>query len=607
MDADGPALVETGGALNVRYRGRLLYSERGPALIPGRAALACELGPARLYLVSSPCLWYGIPELLARLEPGSAVLCLEADEALARLSLERAPAGLLDDPRLAFLPSADPAKALEAAAALGSFRRCVPLRLSGGDAFHADEYRRAAAVLQAEFAAAWRNRAALLSMGRLWARNIFRNLASLREIGPEAPPRCEGAAFVCGAGPSLEASLPLIAARRGRLALIACDTALPVLLGAGLEPDLVVCLEGQAHNLADFTPAGGREIPLLADLSSHPATFRALRGRKHLSLVHIAPGAFMRRVSGLGLPCVELPPLGSVGVHAVHLARKLASGPVLAAGLDFSYELGKTHARGAPALLSEERRMTRLYRSRAQLAAAFKPGARPAPGAGAAVRATAVTTTVAADGASGQAPAPGARAGAPLTDPVLSSYAALLAEENAGPGPLILDLRGRGLPIGGRPTSLDEADRLLAALEPSGRGAGDRPGSGSGTGETAAARAAAAAAESATSLAVCDAPAARAAAGAADRAEAFLAEEADRLERTREALRGGSGRGGGELAALVAGSDYLLWPFPDADRFGGLPQDLLNRLLVEVEYWRWKLGEIRAGSRAFRSRGPSGD
>ncbi|HOX49031.1 MAG TPA: DUF115 domain-containing protein, partial [Spirochaetales bacterium] len=434
MDADGPALVETGGALNVRYRGRLLYSERGPALIPGRAALACELGPARLYLVSSPCLWYGIPELLARLEPGSAVLCLEADEALARLSLERAPAGLLDDPRLAFLPSADPAKALEAAAALGSFRRCVPLRLSGGDAFHADEYRRAAAVLQAEFAAAWRNRAALLSMGRLWARNIFRNLASLREIGPEAPPRCEGAAFVCGAGPSLEASLPLIAARRGRLALIACDTALPVLLGAGLEPDLVVCLEGQAHNLADFTPAGGREIPLLADLSSHPATFRALRGRKHLSLVHIAPGAFMRRVSGLGLPCVELPPLGSVGVHAVHLARKLASGPVLAAGLDFSYELGKTHARGAPALLSEERRMTRLYRSRAQLAAAFKPGARPAPGAGAAVRATAVTTTVAADGASGQAPAPGARAGAPLTDPVLSSYAALLAEENAGPG-----------------------------------------------------------------------------------------------------------------------------------------------------------------------------
>ncbi|HOX49032.1 MAG TPA: hypothetical protein PLG14_07565, partial [Spirochaetales bacterium] len=170
--------------------------------------------------------------------------------------------------------------------------------------------------------------------------------------------------------------------------------------------------------------------------------------------------------------------------------------------------------------------------------------------------------------------------------PVLSSYAALLAEENAGPGPLILDLRGRGLPIGGRPTSLDEADRLLAALEPSGLGAGDRPGSGSGTDKAAAARAAA---------------------EAADRAEAFLAEEADRLERVKDALRGGSGRSGGELASLVAGSDYLLWPFPDADRFGGLPQDLLNRLLVEVEYWRWKLGEIRAGSRAFRSRGPSGD
>jgi hypothetical protein len=31
---------------------------------------------------------------------------------------------------------------------------------------------------------------------------------------------------------------------------------------------------------------------------------------------------------------------------------------------------------------------------------------------------------------------------------------------------------------------------------------------------------------------------------------------------------------------------------PDSARIRELPQDLLNRLLVEIEYWRWKLGEI---------------
>ncbi|MBL8968504.1 MAG: DUF115 domain-containing protein [Spirochaetaceae bacterium] len=542
MDGVGPEILETGGALNVRCRGRLLYSERGPALIPARTAAAAELGPDRLYLVASPALWYGVPELLARLEPGSALLCVELDPDLAALSLREAPPGLLEDPRLAFVQSAAPEELLARAAELGSFRRCLSLRLSGGEAFHAEAYRRAAALLQAELAASWRNRATLMSMGRLWARNIFKNLAALGEIAPVPLPRVEKPVFVCGAGPSLEAAIPFLAERRGDLALVACDTALPSLLAAGLEPDLVVCLEGQAHNLADFTSAGGRPFPLLADLSSHPATFRALSGPKHLTLVRIAPGGFMSRLRALGLPLLGVPPLGSVGVHAVHAARLLGPGPVLAAGLDFAYERGKTHARGAPALLAEERRLTRLCRFPGQLGAAFKVGVRPT--------------------------APGS---ALLTDPVLSSYAALLAEEAAAPGPLLLDLRGRGLPIGGRAASHAEAAALLDAARapfPAPRG----PEGAKGT------------------EAACSAGADAAAAGAA-----FIAGESRRLSRLVAALKGRESLDGPAFLELVAGSDYLLWPFPDAQRLRTMPQDLLNRLLVEAEYWRWKLGDIFSG------------
>lgn len=554
MDSDGPVPLETGGALNVRYRGRLLYSERGPASLPQRSALACETGPERLYLVLSPCLWYGVKELLSRIEPGSAILCLEADPELARLSREALPPELASDRRLAFLPSGEPRKVIEAATKLGRFRRCIPLRLSGGEAFNHEAYARVAALLQAEFAASWRSKAALLSMGRLWARNIFHNLASLAELDPKPLPSFPGPVIVCGAGPSLEAALPFIAENRSGLSVVVCDTALGSLIDFGIEPDLVVCLEGQAHNLPDFVPAGRRAIPLLADLSSHPATFRALTGKKHLTAVEIAPSPFLRRVGAIGLPALACPPLGSVGVHAVHVARRLTTAPVLITGLDFSSELGKTHARGSPSLRAELSSLSRLSRWPNQLAAAFRPGARPGP----------------------EAQGPLWPAGSlPRTDPALSAYAALLADELSRPGTAVFDLRGRGLPLGAPYLPFGEAARLI-------KGYGLRPTPEDG--------------------ALCDSALCDAMGGSAARREdlgpralGFIAEERARLDTMLEIMKGRRRAEGQELRRLAAESDYLLWPLPDDDRLAGMPQDLANRLLVEVDYWRWKLEEITRG------------
>ncbi len=551
MDDQGPCVVETAGARNIRYRGRLLYSERGPALIPRKAALACELGPARLYLVFSPGLWYGVPELLARIEQGSAILCVEADPRLAALSRTAAPPELLADGRIAFVESADPEKLRVIACGLGAFRRVIPLRLSGGEVFHAEAYRRAAALLQAEFAADWRNRASFLALGRLWARNSFKNLAAMGELKPLPLVAFPRPALVAGAGPSLEAALPFILRERDRLYLVAVDTALPSLLAAQIEPDLVVCLEAQTHNLADFIPAGGRALPLLADLSSHPATFRALSGPRHLSMVRIARGGFARRLGELALPALAVPPLGSVGVHALHIARRLSPAYVLVTGLDFAYELGKTHARSAPALGAEERRMNRLYRANGQIAAAFKEGARPAPEA--------------------EHMPPSAAQGRARTDPVLASYAALLAEECAAPGPLVLDLRGRGLSIGARSTSFAEAAAALAAFDAE-RHRSDRITAEAREGGR------------------------EAGPQAAERAAGFIAEERGRLENIHAAMKGRGSLSREGFSSLVLDSDYLLWPFPDAERFRLLPQDLLNRLLVEVEYWRWKLADIASGA-----------
>ena len=332
----GPPRLRDAGGPFVSYRGRLLYSGREPSKLPAKVAAACDPGPSRLHLVLSPLLWYGVPEILAAMGPGSAALCVEADPALAELARSFMPRELADDGRVSFLETSSPREAIEAARTLGEFRACSTVAPSGGEALNAGAYKAMAAALSAEFESSWRNRAALMVLGDRWAKNIFDNLAALPAIAPEPLPVFPGAAIVCGAGPSLEDALPFISRSRRQLGVIACDTALGTLLSSGIEPDLVVCLEGQAHNLADFTCLGSSSIPLLADLSSHPAAFRAVRGRKHLTLVRITRSAFLSRVaaslSEAALPYLQSPPLGSVGVHAAHLARRLAGGPLFRDG-----------------------------------------------------------------------------------------------------------------------------------------------------------------------------------------------------------------------------------------------------------------------------------
>jgi len=557
MDADGPELVETGGALNVRYRGRLLYSERGPVSSAARAAEACDPGPARLHLVLSPALWYGLPELLARMGEGSIALCVEGDPQLARLSRERMPGALLGDPRLVFIEASTRSGMVEAARALGRFRRSSVLKLSGAAQAISTEGAAAAAILQAEYAAYWRSKATLLGMGRLWARNIFRNLAALPDMELSAFPRIDRPAVVCGAGPSLEGSLGLVSSLRDELFVVACDTSLPALLESGIEPDLVVCLEGQAYNLADFTPAGSRRLAIAADLSSHPATFRLGPGARHLTAVEIAPSPFLRRVAGLGLPLLPCPPLGSVGVHAVHLVRQLTGAPVLVTGLDFSFEAGKTHGRGAPALSAELRRMERLAPFRGQTASAYREGVRPAPDA---------RPWGGPPAGEASAPRPAPATPAMLTDPALSSYAALLADEASQPGPAVLDLRDRGLPLGLPRLSEAEARAMVAGWKPA--KVDGVPGTGPRS-----------------------APAPKA---VRKTVQGFIEGEAARLETLYDFMKGRKDLDREGFRLTVEESDYLLWPLADAERLPAFPQDLLNRLLVEVEYWRWKLGEIRA-------------
>jgi len=416
MDDARPLLVDTGRGFSIQFQGRWLYSRREPEAAPLAAVLATPFRPDTLYIVPSPCLCYGLRELLERLPASSAILCIEAEATLRSIAeksiAEGLPGVVLASPHEAIAAY----RFVEQRIAPARFRRAIEVRVSGGRALHEAEYDRVLAAIDADIQIRFRNRLALVRMGRLWTKNIIANLGSMRwealvPIGAGGKP-----IVVCGAGPSLDGALPVLDRHREGLFVLACDTASGALARAGIIPDAVVCLEGQVYNVEDFLPLEGRPAALVADLTAHPASFRALPGSLSLTLSEYTDSAFLKRLAASGLPLTLVPPLGSVGVLAIRIAR-LLGGPVLVAGLDFAFNQGRTHCSGSPADLRARRTESRTEKRSAAWASSFRDGC-----------------TRRQDGS--------------LTDPALAMYAALAAGELRGLD--AWDLRGgfgAGLPL----------------------------------------------------------------------------------------------------------------------------------------------------------------
>lgn len=520
-DGSGPVLTDGGRTPSVKWRGGFLYAPRDPDGIPKRIAREAPLPADTLFVLPSPLLGYGLPELLERLSADSALLLVEAVGELETLARERIPSELLNHPRVRFV-SATPETAVLAARSLGRFRKAVELVLSRGRSLAGPAYDAVMAALDADFQTHWRNRATMARMGRLWTRNLLDNLGRLPygRLGPL--PRATRPILVAGAGPSLDRTAPWILSRRERLAIVAVDTALPCLRARGVEPDAAVVLEGQAHNLRDFAGSSGNAIRLFGDLSSHPAGFRHVGGPVHAVLTRWEELALLDRAGELPFIASRLPPLGSVGVLAASLASRLGPVPLILTGLDFAFWPGRTHAAGAPALRTEEAQQSRVRRRPAQWSIAYGGRSRPATRNG------------------------------ELSDPLLAAYAATLQRELAPVSGRVLDLRGGGLELGLARADFRDADELLEAFGTENGSSGAFEDRGS-----------------------YDYAASRRQAGA------FLEAELGFVHGLRASLR--DGRPGVEAA--VASCDGYWAHFADSHRAEALPQDFGNRLLVETFYW----------------------
>ncbi len=178
--------------------------------------------------------------------------------------------------------------------------------------------------------------------GKLWFRNAARNLFAA-ERSPPPLPRVRRA-VVTAAGPSLELALPAIKdALRDGAFLIATDTSMPALVGAGLRPGAVVSIDCQHISYYHFLGGMPEGVPLVIDLASPSRLTRLSDSVRFFSSGH----PFCAYIASRFRPFPALDTSGGNVTHAaLSLAEALGAESTILAGADFSYPDGKSYARG---------------------------------------------------------------------------------------------------------------------------------------------------------------------------------------------------------------------------------------------------------------------
>jgi len=400
-----------------------------------------------LYFCPSPVYGWGLGKFLSRLETqasNSRILCVEADPELYGISMkETEPSVSANDKlRITNITEAGSLCAfIRECWGTMAFRRVEMIKFTGGWQLFAQLYNSLFETIRREIARDWSNTLTLAKLGRLYARNTLRNLSLIPRF-PSVKNLSFGSSpvLVLGAGPSLDETLDEIERRfgenlrcgdRNAFKIVCADTCLGALKDRNIKPDLVVILESQHWNLNDFTGCAGWNVQIAADLCSLPQSLRILGGKGFLFSTLWTPLKIFERLKKESLLPAVFPPLGSVGLTAVEIARRLTTGKILCAGLDFSFTKDKYHARSTPghrALLNSQNRFYRIFNR-----AAYSQHS------AAAVSKSSLSVYV---------------------NPAMKNYRDLFEQEFGG-DPRIFDIESSGLPLGIKTLLMEDAMNLL--------------------------------------------------------------------------------------------------------------------------------------------------
>jgi hypothetical protein len=155
--------------------------------------------------------------------------------------------------------------------------------------------------------------------------------------------------IVVGAGPSLDKNIRFLHRAQNKAVIISCDAALKPLMGHGIVPDFVVCLDPQEEISRFLVNVPHKGITLVVPSIVHPHVIK-LWENDVLFFNKFAPDIptlveIQKIVPHIGI----LTPGGTVLSVTYDLAFQAGGSPIIFVGQDLSYPKKKSHSHGSDA------------------------------------------------------------------------------------------------------------------------------------------------------------------------------------------------------------------------------------------------------------------
>lgn len=336
------------GDLTAKFAGRWLHSTRAPRREAERVAADPSFAAADLIVCYGFGLGYHL-EAIADRHPETPIVVLEPQLELFRAALGTRPLEpLLRRANLTLIAGPDAAEGLAPALSRIRPRRPAIQRLRAAVDASPEVFAAADEAISRHSTREEINRNTLKRFGRLWVRNLVRNITVMAESPGIARLQnrfSDLPAVVCAAGPTLDEVLPRLAELRAHALIIAVDTSIVPLLRAGVAPDFLVTVDPQYWNTRHLDRADSPQTALVSESATHPRVFRLLSENPRYLCSSLFPlGQYLER--GLE-PRGALGAGGSVATSAWDFAKVLGCNPVYAAGLDLGFPDHVTHCRGS--------------------------------------------------------------------------------------------------------------------------------------------------------------------------------------------------------------------------------------------------------------------
>ncbi|KXG76344.1 motility associated factor glycosyltransferase family protein [Thermotalea metallivorans] len=186
----------------------------------------------------------------------------------------------------------------------------------------------------------------LLRFAKTWQRNLLTNIpylvrsydiSSLFGIFQNKP------VIIVSAGPSLSKNVEFLKDAKGKAMIICVGTALRTVINAGIEPDLIIAMDGGEINYRHFENIMYSDIPLVYGIKVFPEILQNHQGKKFV--FYTEDGCMEKILKDLDLEIGVLACGGSVSNSAFDLAVKMGGNPIIFVGQDLAYTDGKTHAK----------------------------------------------------------------------------------------------------------------------------------------------------------------------------------------------------------------------------------------------------------------------